>query len=191
MNVAASGAKISLGVNLFLPDADADFHAANLTVTSSTAATVAGKVRLKDAGGTKIANTQYPATAGQDCNDSYSSVYPANDNWYSASAPTGLNGMQGDYNCNGNQEHSFIPYYTDYTPTPYSSARFNSIICSYPGGKYYRLSDYSSAGMCHIRVMISYDVVDTGTFFSSSNGTACDGVLLFTSSAEGIAIGCH
>ncbi len=196
MNVAASGAKIRLGVNLFLPDGDADGYAPDLTVTTSTAATVGGKVRLKDALGTKIANTQYPATggfiAGVDCNDSSNIVYPNNDNWYSNSnipAPLGKNDIRGDYNCNGSQEHGLMGYTTSWVAVPYSSARFDSYVCSYPNGKIFSMSDYGH-DTCGTPLYYSSGVIDTGSFFQSPNASTCGNSILVTTGG-GTAIGCH
>jgi hypothetical protein len=184
--------KIRLGVNLFLPDVDGDGFALDLTVTTSTDATVTQKIRLKDAGGTKIANTQYPATASQDCNDSYNTVYPTNDNWYSNSnlpAPLGKNGVRGDYNCNGNQEHGLMGYTTSWVAVPYSSARFDSYVCSYPNGKIYSMSDYGH-DTCGTPLYYSSGVIDTGSFFQSPNASTCGNSILVTTGG-GTAIGCH
>lgn len=205
MNTSASGAKLSLGVNLFLPDADADLYAANLTVTSSTAATVAGKVRLKDAGGTKIASTQYPATTGgQDCNDSYNIVYPGNNNWYSrrealGTYPTGANGLYGDFNCSGNQENGWAEAFDSYTATPYGSVKFNSILCAvsdgvtpYPSPHYFYASNYYTHNNCGGELMYASGMYETGSLFYSTNGTSCDGALAFLAkSPVSAVVACH
>jgi hypothetical protein len=101
-NPVAGGAKISQ-VYPFFPDADGDLAAESVTISTSTSASVAGKVRLSLVRG-QGSGTHYqiPTTPNLDCDSTNASVYPQQTGYFTTPITGGgpKNGTY-DYNCDG------------------------------------------------------------------------------------------